>query len=286
MHNQTNFITGLAVGMGKFQIAPNFLWQKPIVEPIPGDVTAPGRPRNVVEDPFAVRENRETVGGEILVTYDPTPATWFWAWDNDVREDANLAWSLGLVFRHQPTTMDAGIGILEDGKTLFAFPGAPPKKDLWEVNIRAVSKLGYDTRVAGHVYFGPAAPNGWTYDETNPSPALTRFINRFGADARVIWGPVAFDAVAKFNDWGPYDYHRDFNLTFPVQLMGDLSYSLGTPRWFAAPQTKIGVRGTWRSLDEYSNRYCPGLTDGECDPTLPGDNGTEWEFRTYFHVSL
>jgi hypothetical protein len=149
-----------------------------------------------------------------------------------------------------------------------------------------VSKLAHDTRVAGHVYFGPAEPNGWTYDEANPNPILTRFIHRVGADARVIWGPVAFDAFAKFNDWGVYDYHRDFNDTFPVQLMGDLSYSLGTPRWFAAPQTKIGVRGTWRSLDEYSNRYCPGLTDGECDPALPGDDGTEWEFRTYFHVSL
>lgn len=286
MHNQTHFITGLAVGMGKYQIGPNFLWQKPIVGPIPGDVPAPGRPRNVVEDPFAVRENRETVGGEILLTYDPTPATWFWAWDNDVREDARLAWSLGFVFRRQPTTMDASIYIAEDGRTAYPFAGAPPSKDLWEVNIRAVSKLGYDTRVAGHVYFGPAAPNGWTYDEADPNPALTRFIDRFGADARVIRGPVALDAFAKFNDWGPYDYHRDFNLTFPVQLMGDLSYALGTPRWFAAPQTRIGVRGTWRTLDRYSNRYCPGLTDGECDPTLPGDDGTEWEFRTYFHVSL
>ena len=24
------------------------------------------------------------------MTFDPTPATWMWAWDNDVREDANL----------------------------------------------------------------------------------------------------------------------------------------------------------------------------------------------------
>ncbi len=47
---------------------------------------------------------------------------------------------------------------------------------------------------------------------------------------------------AKFNDCGPYDYHRDFNLTFPVQLMGDLSYTLGKPRWFGLPQTRFGVR--------------------------------------------
>ena len=97
---------------------------------------------------------------------------------------------------------------------------------------------------------------------------------------------------AKFGDWGPYDYHRDFNLTFPVHLMGDLSYTLGAPRWFGWPQTRIGVRATWRSLDEYSNRYCPvGVTDARgievCDPTAVGfGDGNEWEIRTYLHVAL
>jgi hypothetical protein len=97
---------------------------------------------------------------------------------------------------------------------------------------------------------------------------------------------VAFATFLKINDWGPFDYHRDFNLTFPLHVMGDLSYSLGKPAWFDDPSTKIGVRGLWRSLDNYSNRYCPGLTDGECDSSLPGPDGTEWEVRTYFHVSI
>ncbi|MEJ2721099.1 MAG: glycosidase, partial [bacterium] len=286
MSNQTNFITGLAADIGNFQLGPNFLWQKPIIGPIPGFAGPPAVPRNVVEDPFAVRENRETVGGELLLTYDPTPATWFWAWDNDVREDARLAWAVGYVYRYLPTTMDAAIGILEDGVTLFPFPGAPPAKNLWEVNARVVSKLAYNSRVVGHLYFGPAEPNGWTYDAENPNPVLTRFIDRFGVDARLILGPVAFASFVKVNDWGPYDYHRDFNLTFPLQLMGDVSYSLGKPEWFGLPNTCIGVRGTWRSLDRDSNRYCPGRVDGECDPELPGPHGTEWELRTYLHVSL
>ncbi len=91
----------------------------------------------------------------------------------------------------------------------------------------------------------------------------------------------------KVNDFGPYDYHHDFNQTYPLHLMGDLSFALGAPRWFGFPQTRIGVRGLWRSLDEYSNRYCPGYDGfGACDPTLPGDDGTEWEIRTYMHISL
>ena len=67
----------------------------------------------------------ETRAAEILFTYDPTPATWMYNWDSDRREDAALAASLGFVYYNFPTTQDAGIGIFADGRSTFAFPGAP-----------------------------------------------------------------------------------------------------------------------------------------------------------------
>jgi len=279
--NQVNAMTGLAVNLGTIQIAPNLLWQKPLVDPIPADVPPPGRPRNILDDPFAVRGNRETFGAELMLTYDPTPATWMWAWDNDIREDARFAASVGYVFRHLPTTQDAGIGILADGRTTFAFEGAPKPRNLGEVNVRVVSALNTDTRLIAHLFYGTGEPNG--NDQ--------RLVRRYGGDARLTMGSVAFSAFAKFNDWGPYDYHRDFNLTYPVQLMGDVSYTLGSPRWFGFPQTSIGIRGLWRSLDQYSPRYCPALTYDAgnnlvCDPTASGENGREWEIRTYLNFSL
>jgi hypothetical protein len=271
--NQTNILTGLAVNMGDFQVAPNFLWQKPIVGPIPPEVVPPWYLRNVLDDPFAVRANRETVGGELVLAYDPTPATWMWAWDNDVREDAPLAASISYLFRHHPTTQDAAIGILEDGQTTFAFEATPPPYDLWEIHTRLVSRLRADARLVAHLYAGTGEANG-----DDP-----RLIHRYGCDARLTWGAVAIEAFAKFNDWGPYDYHRDFNLTFPIHIMTDLSYSLGRPLWFGFPQTRIGVRGTWRSLDQYSPRYAPAeagdLTGSETD-------GDEYEVRTYLHLAL
>jgi hypothetical protein len=280
--NQANIMSGLAVNLGNYQIAPNVLYQKPIVGPVPGDVPSPGRPRDVLDDPFAVRANRETLGAELLLTYDPTPATWMWAWDNIIREDARFAGSLGFVFRHLPTTQDASIGILGDGRTTFAFPGAPPPRDHWEINGRVVSKLRSNLRIVSNFFAGTGEPNGDN----------ARLIHRYGMDARVAWGSVAFETYAKLNDWGPYDYHRDFNLTYPLQLMGDISKTLGTPKWFGYPQTRLGVRGTWRSLDEFSPRYCPArFVDatgvGNCaPPTTPGDNGREWEIRTYLHFTI
>ncbi len=279
--NQTNFLTGFALNQGRFQIAPNFLWQKPIIGPVPGDtlLPSPGRPRNVLDDPFAVRANRETVGGELMLTYDPTPATWLWAWDNDVREDARFAGSLDFVFRHLPTTQDASIGILADGRTTFAFAAAPPPRDLWEVRTRVVSRLAADQRLVGTLYVGTVEGNG--YDPTGVNRTLNRKLLHRGADARLSWGAMSYSAAARFNDWGPYDYHHDFNLTYPVQLSADVSRSLGTPRWFSQPQTRIGVRGTWRSLDANSPRYDPGT-----GATATTDQGSEWEFRTYLDFSL
>lgn len=280
--NQYSVLTGLAVLFGDFQIAPNFLWQKPIEAPIPGDVPPPGRPRNILDDPFAVLGNRETVAGELLITYDPTPATWMYAWDSDVREDAPFAISGGVIFRHQPTSRDASIGILADGRTIFAFPGAPPARDLWEFHSRIVSKLAPGYGLIANIYAGEGEPNG----------SDTRLIHRYGADIRLAMNSFKFITQVKINDWGPYDYHRDFNLTYPLQLVADVSVQLGMPDWFDLPQTRLGVRGTWRSLNEYSPRYCPTTTlnvlgEPVCDPNAVGfSDGNEWEIRTYLHFNF
>ena len=141
--NQTNLITGLAVNQGNFQIGPNFLWQKPLVGPVPAGVPSPGRPRNILQDPFAVRANREMVGAELMLSYDPTPATWMWQWDNDVREDAPMAASLDLVYRDFKTTQDAAIGIFEDGRTHLRLPrGHPAPEDVGSAPPRGVPAFG------------------------------------------------------------------------------------------------------------------------------------------------
>lgn len=280
--NQYNFLTGFTYLLGDLQIAPNFLWQRPIEDPIPGDVDGPGRPRNILDDPFVVRGNREQIAGEILFTYDPTPATFMYQWDNDLMEDAKFAMNLGFVFRHLPTTQDAAIGILPDGRTFFAFPGAAPADDLWEVNSRIVSKINPELGFIANIYTGTAQANGDS----------ERTIQRFGADVRTIYKRMKAVASVKINDWGPFDYHRDFNLTFPTQLQLDLSTTIGTPSWLNLPQTKIGVAGFYRTLDQFSPRYCPVSTTGldgipVCDPEAPGfNNGNEWELRTYLHVNI
>jgi len=278
--NQFNALTGFTYSVGDFQIAPNFLWQKPIEGPIPGDVPAPGRPRNYIDDPFAVRANRETTAGELLITYDPTPATWMYSWDSNMAEDAPLAISAGFVFRQQPTTIDAAPYVAKDGRTVYIHTGGTPARDIWESHARIISKLKPQMGFIASLYAGEGESIG--SDE--------RLINRYGGGIKFLMNSLNISAAAKVNDWGPYDYHRDFNLTFPLQIMADVSISAGKQKWITSfPSTRLGFNFTYRSLDQYSNRYYP-------DPSLDYDDenldlsgypeGNEWEFRTYLVFSI
>lgn len=280
--NQYNFLTGFTFMVGKIQIAPNFLWQKPIEGPIDANAPAPGKPRNILADPFVVRANREQIAGELLFTFDPTPATWMYSWESDQIEDARFAASAGIIYRHLPTTQDAAIGILANGRTFFAFDGAAPARDLWEAQLRLVSKYAKNAGVIANFYAGDAQANG----------SDARTVRRFGTDIRFIYKKIKLSSFAKINDWGPFDYHRDFNLTYPMQLMLDLSTELGKPDWFVLPNTRLGIRGTFRTLNQYSPRYNPTQMidpDGNWvpNPTAIGfPNGNEWEIRTYLHINI
>jgi hypothetical protein len=280
--NQTNFLTGFTYNVNSnLQIAPNFLWQKPIIDAIPNDFVGSGRLRNILDDPFVVRANRETVGGELLLTYDPTPATWMYEWDNDMAEDAKFAISTGFVYRHLPTTQDAAIGF-QSNRQFLRFERSAPAEDLWESNTRIVSKVSPDLGLVGNFYFGNGQGNGDSQ----------RTINRAGGDLRVIYRKIKVVSSIKFNDWGPFDYHRDFNLTYPLQAALDLSTSLGKPDWFILPNTKIGIMGIWRSLNEFSPRYAPSAIPADTYPAVPigspvgFGNGSEWEIRTYIHINI
>ena len=212
-------------------------------------------------------DNRETLAGELLFVYDPTPGTWFWQWDNQMREDAPFAASLNLAYRHLPTTRDARFGVNEMG-TFFAFDGAPAAEDLWDATFKWISSVGKGTRLMGTAFAGKAQSRG--IDE--------RLVYRYGGDFTLIKVPWTLLTSVSFNDWGPYDYHRDYNLTYPLQLTGDLAYSWGVK----TPQTsrvRLGLRGLYRTLDQYSEGY---LYPNRVNAGL----GSEWEVSTYFHLDL
>ena len=44
---------------------------------------------------------------------------------------------------------------------------------------------------------------------------MTREQSENGVNMRMWYEYLRADVWIKLNDWGPYDYHQDYNLTFP-----------------------------------------------------------------------
>jgi beta-galactosidase len=275
--NQMNALGGVLLTFGDLQVAPNLLWQKPIVGPTPSipdhfdagtGTYFPGvAPRNTLNDPFAVLDNRETLGGELLLVYDPTPGTWYWAWDRDRREDATFACSLDTVYRHQPTSRDATLIILADG-SLVPSPLAPPAHDVWQTTFAWSAALSPQLRLLGTIYAG----------QDQARAGDPRLVTRTGGSLKLVRAGLSVATDVKIRDWGPYDYHRDFNLTYPFQWYGDLSYGLALGALGVA-DARLGLRWQLRFLDGFSEGYV-------ADPAAPGAVGSEAEALTYFLMSL
>lgn len=271
--NGLQVLSGVAVDVGTFQIAPNFMYQKPLVGPAPSiasawDATtgwyyAGIAPRNTIDAPFAVLGNRETIAGELLFVWDPTPGTWFWAWDNPLHEDAPVAASLDLVYRHQPTSRDANFGFDAEGN-LFAFAGAPPAADVWMATLTMLSRIGPENRLQLSAMGGQ--------DQSTGDDA--RLVTRASVGADLWIKRTALITSVHWNDWGPYDYHRTFNLTYPFQARVDLSTGV---RGFALEDlgTRLGLRTKYRTLDEHSP-----------DPELWGGSGHQLEVFSYLTFQM
>jgi hypothetical protein len=269
--------SGLGAYAGKVMIGPNVLIQRPLEGPLPfiedyfdaetGIYYPSVNGRNQLEDPFWVRSNRETYGFEFLLGWDPTPETPMYAWDNAQREDAITTVALDFVYRILPTSQDSAVAINQD-LILFAFPTAAPAKNLWDVSIRTITNFRYNMRLVNWLYAGQGQANG-----DDP-----RTVTRWGMYGWYTYSSFNINYFLKFDDWGPYDYHKDFNLTYPLQVMLDLSYAYEPPKLYAPAATRFGVSGQFRNLNRFSNRY-------RFDPLDPGRKGREWEIKTYVQLN-
>jgi hypothetical protein len=99
-------------------------------------------------------------------------------------------------------------------------------------------------------------------------------VNRSAVTADLWLRDTALKTALRWNDWGPYDYHQTFNLTFPFQATSDLSTGV---RGFTLddPGTRVGARFKYRTFDEFSP-----------DPMQTGAEGHELELFTYLSFRM
>jgi hypothetical protein len=258
MGNKQEYEAGMILGFGSLMIYPRLMYRdnlvhaNPFIAPtISGGVLNPGiNPRDTDNDPFAVLGNREARSAEVYVTWDPTGATQFYDWDNDWREDAKFAMNFGGSYTEYPTFTDANLFYFQQGNTNASFGTGLPAEDVWSMSSRMVFNPSRNAKYIVNLIRGfdqsTGQPDGGTRDffELHAKAVLNR--------RHIISGYFKKDA------WGPYDFYRQFNVTFPEQFKIDYSLLLGGSGQIGSiydenRASRVGVRVLYRTNDENSS---------------------------------
>ena len=268
--NRREYEAGMQMFFGNLMVFPRILYRdnlvdaNPFVEPsISGGILSPGiNPRNRDADPFAVLNNREARSAEIYFTWDPTGATPFYDWDNEWREDARFAFNFGGTYTEFPTFTDSEQFFFEPTGANAPFGVGLPEEDVWALSSRMIFNTRNNTK------FIVRAIRGFEQSTGDPNGGTRDYWELHG---RAIWGNGRHSLEGYYmkDAWGPYDFFRQFNVTFPEQIKLDYSLWLGgglggiSDANAEARATKIGIRALYRTADENSpdDEFLDGAND-------------------------
>ena len=260
MGNKREYEAGMILRFGNLMLYPRVMYRDNLVHANPfieanigGGVLNPGTdPRNTDEDPFAVLGNREARSAELYLTYDPTGATQFYDWDNDWREDAKFAFNIGGTYTEYPTRTDSYLFFFEPARINAPFGQGLPAEEVWGISSRMVFNPNRDSKYIVRLVRG--------FDQSTGNPdGGTRDFYQF--DWKAEWKRKHTFAGYYMKDaWGPYDFYRQFNITFPEQVKLDYSVLLGNSGQLGSAEdenraTRVGIRALYRSLDEANETF-------------------------------
>ena len=278
--NKQEYEAGMMMNFGNFMLYPRVLYRDNLVHANPsvppsisplGELNPGTNPRDRDSDPFAVLDNREARSVDVFLTYDPTGATFFYDWDNDYKEDATFAFNIGGTYTEYPTFTDANqfFSVLSNSNASFGV--GLPAEDVWSVKSRMVYNPNraakYILNLEGGLQQSTGDPNGGTRE----------FYALSGK--AVLKNKHIIEGYAKKDAWGPYDFHRQFNVIFPEQFMLDYSIILdGSGDQLATTTgtgTKVGIRTLYRGYDPNDEK-----TFGESQ-----DGTSDYQFMTVFYFT-
>jgi hypothetical protein len=249
--NKIEYEAGILYPIGNVWLLPRGLYRTNLLDAMPnqdavmnGSTLQPGTsPRNRDSDPFAVLDNREAVAGEFFITYDPTPISYFYDWDADRKEDAKLAFSIGGNYTNYTSATDAYLFFYQEGNTNASFGKGLPKDEVWQAKGRFIVNPSADLRVIANITGGKEQASG------NPAGKATNFCS---LDSKVIIEKRhTISSYVKFDAWGPYDWYRQFNITYPFQTMLDYSIKLDN-QLLASTSSELGFKALFRTLRDSS----------------------------------
>lgn len=262
---------GVLIPMGDFTIYPRIFARDNIVEANPfiapsttGSTLNPGlSPRNLDADPFAVVGNRKARSGEVVITYDPTPASYFYHWNADITEDAPFAANLGITYTDYQTATDSDRFFYEEANANAAFGLGLDPENTYLIKSKLIFNTDNSKKFIFNLSRGKQQSTGKPGEET---------VEFSSVEAKaVIDRKHIFSGYIKEDAFGPYDFYRQFNLTYPRQIKLEYARLLDL-KLDEDTSSKFGIKFFYRSLDENS----------PTEEYQDGANDHMFEVQTYF----
>jgi hypothetical protein len=194
--NKTVVEAGINIPNGSYLIIPRVFYRENLADANPVAFI-----RNNT-DAFMVGDNRAVLATEISLTYDPTPATHFYEWDNDAKEDATLAYNIGLVRKEYR-------GATDSLKTGDYRSNGRAAEDLWQLNSRIVMNAASGVKTVLKLEAGLKTPNTTAPAANNYRTLEVSVIPNEQSSYKVKYAT---------DDFGPYDWRQEWNEFFPEQL--------------------------------------------------------------------
>jgi hypothetical protein len=246
---------------GPFTLQLNALWRQPIIDALT-DPSVPGGLRHSMypavslrpaedADPFTVYRNRKALQFETIFAFDPQGATWMWAWDNDDQENSVFASSISGVYSVYQGATDPFTYVGEDDLIHNLDTGLPEVRGTGSLLWRVIFNPLPDLRIVNRAEFvrGQSTGGAAAGDSTD------RLINGFQNILKVRYKRVVVSGLAAFDLWGPEEYNRTWNQTYPLRWGLEVSYSLQPLPSLLDRSNRVGAG--WKGLirDRYSENY-------------------------------
>jgi hypothetical protein len=240
--NKKTFEAGARAQFGSLMVSPRLFVRKNLIDPMSIDAQNAGYKRYEENAPFSITDNRETKAAEIYFTYDPTPGTFFYEWDNYLKEDAAFAFNFGV------TKID--YSDKADARTIIGAQGpyqddGRPAEELLRYSSRLVINPVDSIKITADLEAGHQQP-------IESNVGLSRFSS---VESTLVHNARNVYSLTYANDaYGEYDWYRNFGTSYPRQV------SLGYERLIGdlAKPTRLGIKGYKRNLnaesgDEYDD---------------------------------
>lgn len=246
--NRSELLVRAGVTVGDFNLTGRFLWRAPLYDALPAVGTVVPRSLVTNQDQFIVWNNRKAIQGELILTYDPTGATYFYDWNGVDREDAGFSGSLGLLYNFYLGPTDTG-NYLNATNQYADFTG--PLKEVsntWSLKAQIVTNPLPGLKIVADGQAGTQQSTGFKDAATSD-----RLVTSWGFRLRtIIYQHLMLEGSWLRDGWGPEDWYRQWNFTYPDQWYAGLAYGF-KPISLMSNTDRVTLGITGRNYDSHAN---------------------------------